>query len=134
MFARSETGPKGGPFESLVGKGMEIIGSIKSKGSLRIEGSVEGDIDCQGDVSIGDGASVNAGVKAHDVTIAGSVNGDIQCSGRLELLSSARVCGDISSTMLVVAEGAFLSGKTSVTQSQKRGLASGKANGENPAK
>ncbi|MGI6642868.1 MAG: bactofilin family protein [Bacillota bacterium] len=133
MFSRSHAGQKGGPFESLVGKGMTITGSVKSKGSLRIEGIVEGDIQCQGDVAIGDGATVNADVQAHDVTISGSVKGNIQCSGRLELLPSARVCGDVSSIMLVVAEGAFFHGNTKVAQVEKRGLPSRMANIENPS-
>ncbi len=132
MFGRMDSGPKSGSFESLVGKGMEITGTVKSKGSLRIEGSVEGDIACLGDVAVGDGAVVNADVTANNVTVGGTVKGNILCSGRLELLPAARVVGDVTSSMLVVAEGAVLAGKACVADPAKRKPPVTEATGESP--
>ena len=54
MFAKTETSLKPGTFESLLGKGIEIKGTVRSKGSLRIEGAAEGNVECEGDVTVGE--------------------------------------------------------------------------------
>ncbi len=135
MFGKSESRPKSGVFESLIGKSMEFTGTIRSKGSLKIEGSVQGDVQCQGDVAIGASAIIDADVHAHDATIAGSVKGNVECKGRLELISGARVSGDVSASMLVVSEGAYLNGAAKVADTKARGedlaqTASGAENGD----
>jgi cytoskeletal protein CcmA (bactofilin family) len=112
VFAKTETPLKPGTFESLLGKGIEIKGTVRSKGSLRIEGSAEGNVECEGDVTVGETAVLNADVTAQNVTIGGTLSGTVTCSGRLELLPTARVKGDIKVGTLVVSEGAVLSGTT----------------------
>lgn len=112
MFGKTDTPHKPGTFESLLGKGIEIKGTVRSKGSLRIEGSVEGNVECEGDVTVGETAMLNADVSAQNVTIGGSLSGTITCSGRLELLPTARLRGDIKVGTLVVSEGALFSGTT----------------------
>jgi len=112
MFAKTETPLKPGTFESLLGKGIEIKGTVRSKGSLRIEGSAEGNVACEGDVTVGETAVLNADVTAQNVTIGGTLSGTVTCSGRLELLPTARVKGDIKVGTLVVSEGAIFSGTT----------------------
>lgn len=112
MFAKTETPVKPGTFESLLGKGIEIKGTVRSKGSLRIEGSAEGNVECEGDVTVGETAVLNADVTAQNVTIGGTLSGTVTCSGRLELLPTARVKGDIKVGTLVVSEGAIFSGTT----------------------
>ncbi|HHY45581.1 MAG TPA: polymer-forming cytoskeletal protein [Firmicutes bacterium] len=112
MFAKTETPLKPGTFESLLGKGIEIKGTVRSKGSLRIEGSAEGNVECEGDVTVGETAVLNADVTAQNVTIGGTLSGTVTCSGRLELLPTARVRGDIKVGTLVVSEGAIFSGTT----------------------
>lgn len=112
MFAKTETPIKPGTFESLLGKGIEIKGTVRSKGSLRIEGSAEGNVECEGDVTVGETAVLNADVTAQNVTIGGTLSGTVTCSGRLELLPTARVKGDIKVGTLVVSEGAVFSGTT----------------------
>lgn len=112
MFAKTEAPIKAGTFESLLGKGIEIKGTVRSKGSLRIEGSAEGNVECEGDVTVGETAVLNADVTAQNVTIGGTLSGTVTCSGRLELLPTARVKGDIKVGTLVVSEGAVFSGTT----------------------
>lgn len=112
MFAKTETSLKPGTFESLLGKGIEIKGTVRSKGSLRIEGAAEGNVECEGDVTVGESAVLNADVTAQNVTIGGTLSGTVTCSGRLELLPMARVKGDIKVGTLVVSEGAIFSGTT----------------------
>lgn len=127
MFAKTETPLKAGTFESLLGKGIEIKGTVRSKGSLRIEGSAEGNVECEGDVTVGETAVLNADVTAQNVTIGGALSGTVTCSGRLELLPTARVKGDIKVGTLVVSEGAIFSG---TTQMGEQAVSIGRETGE----
>lgn len=119
MFAKTEVPAKAGTFESLLGKGIEIKGTVKSKGSLRIEGTAEGNVECEGDITIGETAVINADVTAQNVTIGGTLCGTVRCYGRLELLPTARVKGDIIVNTLVVSEGAVFSGTTLMGEEAK---------------
>ena len=119
MFAKTETSAKPGTFESLLGKGIEIKGTVRSKGSLRIEGTAEGNVECDGDITIGETAMINADVTAQNVTIGGTLSGTVRCYGRLELLPSARIKGDIIVNTLVVSEGAIFSGTTQMGEAAK---------------
>jgi cytoskeletal protein CcmA (bactofilin family) len=119
VFAKTEAPAKPGTFESLLGKGIEIKGTVRSKGSLRIEGAAEGNVECEGDITIGETAMINADVSAQNVTIGGTVSGTVRCYGRLELLPTARVKGDIIVNTLVVSEGAVFSGTTQMGEAAK---------------
>lgn len=119
MFAKAEAPAKAGTFESLLGKGIEIKGSVRSKGSLRIEGAAEGNVECEGDITIGETAMINADVTAQNVTIGGTLSGTVRCYGRLELLPTAKVKGDIIVNTLVVSEGAVFSGTTQMGEAAK---------------
>lgn len=122
MFAKTEAPQKSGTFESLLGKGIEIKGTVRSKGSLRIEGAAEGNVECEGDITIGETAIMNCDVTAQNVTIGGTVAGTVKCYGRLELLPTARVKGDIIVNTLVVSEGAVFSGTTQMGEAAKEKL------------
>jgi cytoskeletal protein CcmA (bactofilin family) len=119
MFTKNDPSPRPGSFETLLGKSIEIKGTVKSKGSLRIEGAVEGSIETLGDVTVSEGAVLNASLKAQSATVAGIVNGNVTCSGRLELYPSARVKGDVIASMLAISEGAVFEGHAQVQEMSK---------------
>lgn len=116
MFKSKTTAHKPGAFESVFGEGLEIEGTIKSKGSLRIDGKLKGKISCDADLMIGEGAVLEADIEAVNITIAGDVTGNIRCGSRLELLSSGRLEGDTSTGSLVISEGAMFSGASNMRQ------------------
>ena len=117
MF-RGKDGPiRPGAFESVLGKGVEIEGTVKSRGSIRIDSKIQGKIHCSADVMIGESALVNGDIQGGNVTIAGAVAGDINASGRLEILTSGRVEGDTCSGSLVISEGAKFSGTSKMLES-----------------
>jgi cytoskeletal protein CcmA (bactofilin family) len=111
MFGKSEAPIRQGAFETLLGKTIDVKGTVSSKGSLRIEGIAQGNILSEGDVAIGEGAKVTADIEAENVTVAGEVTGNVKCRGRLEVLVKGKINGDISARSLVVSEGALLNGK-----------------------
>jgi cytoskeletal protein CcmA (bactofilin family) len=116
VFSRTGAKPGSDTFETILGKGVEIKGAVKSKGSIRIDGAAEGSISSEGGIVVGQAAVLTADLMAQNVTIAGQVSGNIKCLHRLELLPTARLKGDIVAGSLVISEGAVFSGSSQMAE------------------
>ena len=96
----------GGTEVTVVGKGARIEGNLISAGSLRIDGQVKGKITAEGDVTLSPQSEVDADIKASNVTIGGAFKGNVIAANKAELARGGRVEGNVTSKVLVVAEGA----------------------------
>lgn len=94
-----------------VGKALLIQGKITSTENLTIDGRVEGTIEL-GDhsLTIGAGASVEADLVARTIVISGQVAGNVQASVKVDLQATASVKGDIAAPVVVMADGAVITG------------------------
>jgi cytoskeletal protein CcmA (bactofilin family) len=112
----SEGGRQGGAAAgsevTVVGQGARIEGTLVSAGSLRIDGQVKGKIKAEGDVTLSAQSTVDADIQAQNVTVAGTFKGNITAQTRAELARGGRVEGNVTSKVLVVAEGAVFSGQS----------------------
>lgn len=99
-----------------VGKALLIQGKITSTENLTIDGRVEGTIEL-GDhsLTIGAGASVEADLAAQTIVISGTVAGNVKASVKVDLQATASVTGDIVSPLIVMADGAVITGKVDAT-------------------
>lgn len=86
-------------------------GDIQSNGTVHVHGRFEGMINARQDVYVAEEADVDATITAGNVVIAGLAKGTIRCEARFEVLPSGRVSGDIMAPVLVVHEGATVSGQ-----------------------
>jgi cytoskeletal protein CcmA (bactofilin family) len=102
----------GGPEVTVVGKGARIEGNLISAGSLRIDGQIKGKITAEGDVTLSPQSEVDAEIKATNVTVGGAFKGNITASNKAELAKGGRVDGNVTSKVLVVAEGAIFTGQS----------------------
>ena len=95
-----------------VGKALLIQGKITSTENLTIDGRVEGTIEL-GDhsLTIGPGASVEADLVAQTIVVSGTVKGNVQATVKVDLQATASVKGDIVSPLIVMADGAVVTGK-----------------------
>jgi cytoskeletal protein CcmA (bactofilin family) len=99
--------------ETLVGPNAYFRGEIQSDGGVRIDGIFEGDIDITGNLVIGEGAKIVAEIKANNISISGAVKGNIN-GNRVEILETGRVWGDLTINSLLLNEGAYLRGQTTM--------------------
>jgi cytoskeletal protein CcmA (bactofilin family) len=99
--------------ETQIGPNTYFQGSIQSDGGVRIQGILEGNIDITGNLVIGDGAKVIAEIKANNISISGAVKGNIS-GNRVEILETGRVWGDLTINSLLLNEGAYLRGQTTM--------------------
>jgi len=99
-----------------VGKALLVQGKIISNENLTIDGSVEGTIEL-GDhsLTIGEGASIKADLIAQTIVISGAVAGNVRAKVKVDLRATGSVEGDIIAPLLVMAEGAVVSGRVDAT-------------------
>ena len=105
--------PSASIIETTIGPNAYFRGDIQSDGGVRIEGIYEGTIDITGNLVISDGAKVIADVKANNISISGAIKGNI-AGNRVEILETGRVWGDLTINSLLLNEGAYLRGQTTM--------------------
>jgi len=112
--------PSEGNYQASVGQDDSVSvfdrysvfdGTFNLTRDLRVEGQVKGTINCKGTLFVAQGATVDATIEAENITVAGELDGEINCHGRMQILESGKVRGKISTTTLVINEGAFYEGE-----------------------
>jgi cytoskeletal protein CcmA (bactofilin family) len=101
---------------TIVGQGAKLEGTVVSAGSLRIDGQIKGQVNADGDVMLSPQSSVEADIRAQNVSVAGRFKGSIVAKGRAEIARGGRVDGNITSKTLVVEEGAVFQGQSIMDQ------------------
>jgi len=105
---------------TIVDAQADIEGKMKGKDAV-IQGRFRGEIALTGRLVIAEGAKVEATVAADALEVAGELKGDVRTRS-FTLADKARVQGTVEARVLVVREGAWLSGSVSAgEQSAKPG-------------
>ena len=99
------------PGSTRVSTGTRIVGRIEGEMEVVIDGELEGEVRLVGHLLIGASWAVRGEVVARGVRVAGRVIGDVRGLERIELLAGGSVEGNLTAPRVVVAEGAFLSGR-----------------------
>ena len=118
MFGREKPSatPSAAPvskIETIIGPNAHLRGEIQSDGGMRIDGICEGTVDIAGNLVIGEAAKIIADIKANNISISGAVKGNIN-GNRVEILKTGRVWGDLMISSLLLEEGAYLRGQTTM--------------------
>jgi cytoskeletal protein CcmA (bactofilin family) len=99
--------------ETVIGPNAYFRGDIQSDGGIRIDGVIEGTIEATGNLVVGEGAKIIANIQANNISISGAIKGDIN-GNRVEILETGRVWGDLTINSLLLNEGAYLRGQTTM--------------------
>jgi cytoskeletal protein CcmA (bactofilin family) len=99
--------------ETIIGPNAYFRGDIQSDGGVRVDGVFEGSIDITGNLVVGEGAKIVANIKANNISISGAIKGDVS-GNRVEILETGRVWGDLVVNSLLLNEGAYLRGQTTM--------------------
>ena len=95
-----------------IGKSVVFDGELTSNEDLHFDGTLKGHLYVRdATLTIGEGATVEADVRAKQVVVLGSVKGSIAAGDRIELTATAKVTGSLTAERVVVAEGASFSGR-----------------------
>lgn len=97
--------------ESVIDAVSSFDGLFRVGNHLRIEGEAKGEIQCEGTLTVAEGATVEAKVTAVNVVVAGVLSGEITCRERLQILPSGRLSGTVTTSALIIQEGALYEGE-----------------------
>ncbi|MCX6149397.1 MAG: polymer-forming cytoskeletal protein [Ignavibacteriales bacterium] len=100
---------------SIISKGVNIEGKLKSDGNVRIDGIIRGDVLVQGNLTLGETSEVTGEIKAENITLSGKIIGTVSANEKLVLEAKAVLKGDMIAKILVVEPGARFDGKCSMT-------------------
>lgn len=101
---------------TIIGRGAKCGGDFSSKGSARIDGSIDGDVTVEGTLIVGASGHIDGNIKARSVMVGGEIIGDIHASDKVELTATARVIGNISTSLIVIDEKAIFQGSCDMKQ------------------
>ena len=109
----------------------DLDGKLKGKDAV-VQGRFRGEIALTGRLVLGEGARVEAAVTADVVEVSGELKGDVRARS-VTLAEKARVHGTIDARVLVVREGAWLSGSVAAGESASKGAPAASAPAPSPA-
>ncbi len=101
---------------TIIGAGAVCEGDFTAKGSVRIDGVVNGSVKVTGNLTIGATGCITGDVEAVSAIVGGEVNGNVIAPERVELIETARLIGDISTSVIVIDEKAIFQGKCDMNQ------------------
>lgn len=97
--------------QGRISRGVQISGDVQFADALFVDGKVIGKVYSEtGSLLIEQAGDVQADIDVGICVIRGTVRGNITCKSRAEIYKTGRVEGDINSPVLLVEEGAILSG------------------------
>jgi len=111
-MAREEK--QSGEINALLGRGASFEGKLSFEGTVRIDGTFKGEIYTDDVLVIGDGAKVDAEIKAGSVMVNGEVKGNIVATKGVDLHRPARVLGNITTPALEIEKGVIFEGSCSM--------------------
>ena len=97
--------------QGRISRGVEVSGDVLFADTLQVEGKVTGKLISEsGSLMIEQTGDVQADVDVGVCVIRGALHGNVNARSRVEMYKTARVQGDITTPVLLVEEGAMLSG------------------------
>ncbi|HLD30900.1 MAG TPA: polymer-forming cytoskeletal protein [Patescibacteria group bacterium] len=114
--------------ETIIGPSVNVEGDFSSKGNMTVQGSVSGTLKTERDLKIGVDAKITADVWAANAFVAGEIRGNVKIGEKMELTETAKIFGDIEVKTLIMAPGAILNGRCTMSH---EGVSSGEGDDDN---
>lgn len=116
MFGRSSKNRvRQDAISAFLGAGTLYHGQFNFQGVVRIDGGVIGDIISDGTLVLGEEGYVEGHIRVAELIASGRVLGDVEASRRVVLHKSSNLCGNLTSPVVIVEDGALLNGLVRMT-------------------
>lgn len=97
--------------QGRISRGVEVSGDVLFADVLLVDGKVTGKLISEsGSLVIEQAGEIQADIDVGVCVIRGALQGNVNARSRVEIYKTARVQGDIHTPILLVEEGAMLSG------------------------
>ena len=111
-----------------IGKSVVIRGELTGNEDLYLDGEIEGNIDLRDHkLVIGPNGKIKATITARDIVLHGRVEGNVSAQERVELKKSCTLIGDVSTSRIVIEDGAFFKGAIDIREDREHKNESRKA-------
>jgi cytoskeletal protein CcmA (bactofilin family) len=124
---RSEAPPESR--RTYIAPGSRFEGTLGGATDVVIEGEVSGAVRLGSEVVVGAGGLVEGPIEAKVVRVAGRVVGDLRASERVEVAASGRLEGNVAAPRVLIAEGAFITGRIDMKGSEEEPAGVAKSDG-----
>ena len=101
-------------YTTILGPDATFKGELTFEKSMRLHGKLNGSISTPGRLHVAKEAQMEANVDAGAIILEGEVNGNLTATDRIEMKPTTRYEGDLTTSKLVVEEGAQFRGHVSV--------------------
>jgi cytoskeletal protein CcmA (bactofilin family) len=108
----AETGTS--EFSTVIGPDASFKGDLTFEKGMRLHGKLSGTVTTAGRLHVAKEATCEAEVQAGSIIIEGEVRGNLTANDRVEMKPTARYEGDLTTSKLVVEEGAQFRGHVTV--------------------
>ena len=108
---------------------VEINGSITFGGEMIFAGRLTGGNIKGPTLTVSQGANITGNIDSDTCTLLGAVKGDVVVTGKCDLRASAVLLGDLTTSRLVMGEGATFVGKADIKPDKKNPSVSGAKTG-----
>lgn len=113
LSVKDDSGKDHNRLNTIIGPGSRIKGDISVQGGLRVDGAVEGKVISTGQLIVGKEGVIKAPtIEASSANIGGTIEGDITAHDRARLEPTARVTGNLVTSVLIIEEGAIFRGNS----------------------
>ncbi|MFW9817839.1 MAG: polymer-forming cytoskeletal protein [Candidatus Thorarchaeota archaeon] len=103
-------------FNTIIGLGSSLRGTLMVEGTLRVDGDFDGDLLNCDRLEVGPHGCVRVDVHVREAIVEGQMHGSIQAEDRVELLTGARMYGDLSCRRVVIEDGVHFSGRCTMAE------------------
>ena len=111
-------GKKNEDVKAFLGKGVVFDGKLILNGSVRIDGEFKGEVTGDGTLVVGEGANIEADITINNIYIFGTVCGNLEIRETTEIGSTGKFAGKLTTSALVVREGATIEGDCKMVSKQ----------------
>ena len=96
---------------TIIGPSLVITGEVTSQEDITVHGRVNGQIVMdEGSLLVAPKGTIDANVEGSTVTIHGTVVGNVVAADRIELTATAAVTGTLTTSAIVLQDGATFNG------------------------
>lgn len=107
---------------ALLGRGTRFEGKLHFEGRVRIDGTFRGEIETPDILIVGDGADIDAQIRAGVVIVkGGTLQGSVHATTGIELYVPARVNGTLRAPEIFMDKGVQFSGTCTIEPSAPNG-------------
>ena len=101
-------------YTTVLGPDATFKGELTFEKGMRLHGKLNGSVTTPGRLHVAREAKMEANVEAGGIIIEGEVQGNLVATDRIEMKPTTRYEGDLTTSKLVVEEGAQFRGHVSV--------------------